>query len=192
VTLARGLICTLRSPPVMNGTQNSCPILLTLFISVHATPDPCTGRISENKLFTPIVRVQKIKVGYSKNQWAYCPLSFLATCPCCERHLETAWHYQPHSKHWPRASVTQNYCMHQTSPPPDSTLGRRMLIAPWQPQPLAPEIIGVRINLSRNRIIVRSRKTNTLQRFAPLLYFICWLRHVSAVVCHLQGASGSV
>jgi hypothetical protein len=36
------------------------------------------------------------------------------------------------------------------------------------------------------------KKTNTMHRFVPLLYFICWLLHVSAVVCHLQGASGSV
>jgi hypothetical protein len=35
-------------------------------------------------------------------------------------------------------------------------------------------------------------KTNTMHRFAPLLYFIRWFLHVSAVVCHLQGASGSV
>jgi len=64
-------------------------------------------------------RVQKIKVGYSQNKWAYWPLIFLAICPCCERHLDTAWHYQSHSKHWPRASFTQYYCRHQVpSPPP--------------------------------------------------------------------------
>jgi hypothetical protein len=34
--------------------------------------------------------------------------------------------------------------------------------------------------------------TNTMHRFAPLLYSTCWLLHVSAVVCHRQGASGSV
>jgi hypothetical protein len=34
--------------------------------------------------------------------------------------------------------------------------------------------------------------TTTMHRFAPLLYSICWLLHVSAVVCHHQGASGSV
>jgi hypothetical protein len=32
----------------------------------------------------------------------------------------------------------------------------------------------------------------TMNRFAPLLYSICWLLHVFAVVCHLQRASGSV
>jgi hypothetical protein len=31
-----------------------------------------------------------------------------------------------------------------------------------------------------------------MHRFAPLPYFICWLLHVSAVLCHIQGASGSV
>jgi hypothetical protein len=31
-----------------------------------------------------------------------------------------------------------------------------------------------------------------MHRFTPLLYFICWLLHVSTVVCHLQGASESV
>jgi hypothetical protein len=33
---------------------------------------------------------------------------------------------------------------------------------------------------------------NTMHRFAPLLYSIYWLLHVSAGVCHHQGASGSV
>jgi hypothetical protein len=37
-----------------------------------------------------------------------------------------------------------------------------------------------------------AEKTSTMHRFAPLLYFTCWLLLVSAVVCHLQGASGSV
>jgi predicted aldo/keto reductase-like oxidoreductase len=32
--------------------------------------------------------------------------------------------------------------------------------------------------------------TNKMHRFAPLIYSICWLLHVSAVVCHLQGAYG--
>jgi hypothetical protein len=41
-------------------------------------------------------------------------------------------------------------------------------------------------------VIELVEKTNTMHRFAPLLYFICWLLHVSAVACHLQGASGSV
>jgi hypothetical protein len=41
-------------------------------------------------------------------------------------------------------------------------------------------------------LLYNSRKTNTMHRFTPLLYFIRWLLHVSAVVCHLQGASGSV
>jgi hypothetical protein len=31
-----------------------------------------------------------------------------------------------------------------------------------------------------------------MQKFAPLLYTICWLLRVSAVICHHQGASGSV
>jgi hypothetical protein len=31
-----------------------------------------------------------------------------------------------------------------------------------------------------------------MHRFTPLLYFICWLLHLSAVVCHLQEASESV
>jgi hypothetical protein len=35
-------------------------------------------------------------------------------------------------------------------------------------------------------------ETNTMHRFSPLFYFICWLLNVSAVVCHLQEASGSV
>jgi hypothetical protein len=35
-------------------------------------------------------------------------------------------------------------------------------------------------------------KTNIMHRISPLLYFICWLLHVLAVVCYLQGASGSV
>jgi hypothetical protein len=34
--------------------------------------------------------------------------------------------------------------------------------------------------------------TNTIDIFAPLLYFIYWLLHVSALVYHHQGASGSV
>jgi hypothetical protein len=34
--------------------------------------------------------------------------------------------------------------------------------------------------------------TNTMHRFAPQLYTICWHLHISAVVCHLQGASRSV
>jgi hypothetical protein len=34
--------------------------------------------------------------------------------------------------------------------------------------------------------------TNTMHRFAPLLYSIYWFLHVSAVVCHRQGASGPV
>jgi hypothetical protein len=34
--------------------------------------------------------------------------------------------------------------------------------------------------------------TNTMHSFAPLLYCIYWLQHVSVVVCHHQGASGSV
>jgi hypothetical protein len=33
--------------------------------------------------------------------------------------------------------------------------------------------------------------TNTMHRYAPLLYSIYLLLHVSAVVCHNQGASGS-
>jgi hypothetical protein len=31
--------------------------------------------------------------------------------------------------------------------------------------------------------------TNTMHKFAQMLYSICWLLHVSAVVCRLQGAS---
>jgi hypothetical protein len=34
--------------------------------------------------------------------------------------------------------------------------------------------------------------TNTMHRFAPVLYSGCWLLHISALVCHHQGASGSV
>jgi hypothetical protein len=34
--------------------------------------------------------------------------------------------------------------------------------------------------------------TNTMHRFASLFYSIRWLLHIPAVVCHLQGASGSV
>jgi hypothetical protein len=34
--------------------------------------------------------------------------------------------------------------------------------------------------------------TNSMHRFSPLLYFIYWFLHVSAVVCHHQEASGSV
>jgi cytochrome b561 len=34
--------------------------------------------------------------------------------------------------------------------------------------------------------------TNNMHRFAPLLYYIYLLLHVSAVFCHHQGASGSV
>jgi hypothetical protein len=34
--------------------------------------------------------------------------------------------------------------------------------------------------------------TNTTHRLAPLLYSICWLLHVSAVVCHRQEARRSV
>ena len=69
------------------------------FSTRNATPDTCSGCISENQLFTPMVRVQKIKLGYSQKKWAYWPLIFTAICPCCERHLDTAWYYQPHSKH---------------------------------------------------------------------------------------------
>jgi hypothetical protein len=42
------------------------------------------------------------------------------------------------------------------------------------------------------RFVYVVEKINTMHRFTPLLYFICWLLHVSAVVCHLQGASGPV
>jgi hypothetical protein len=33
--------------------------------------------------------------------------------------------------------------------------------------------------------------TKTMHRLTPLLYSAYWLLHVSAIVCHLQGASGS-
>jgi hypothetical protein len=45
-------------------------------------------------------------------------------------------------------------------------------------------------NISTNFLSDVVENSNTMHRFAPLLYFICWLLHVSAVVCHLQGASG--
>jgi hypothetical protein len=34
------------------------------------------------------------------------------------------------------------------------------------------------------------RRNNQHTEFAPMLYSIRWLLHVSAVVCHLQGAAG--
>jgi hypothetical protein len=40
-------------------------------------------------------------------------------------------------------------------------------------------------------VLVVLEITNTMHRFALLLYSVCWLLHVSAVVCHHQGASGS-
>jgi hypothetical protein len=41
-------------------------------------------------------------------------------------------------------------------------------------------------------VVVVVEITNTMHRFAPPLYSIYWLLHVSAIVCHHQGASGSV
>jgi hypothetical protein len=38
---------------------------------------------------------------------------------------------------------------------------------------------------------VRVEITNTMHKFAPMLCSLSWLLHVSALVCHLQGASGS-
>jgi hypothetical protein len=34
--------------------------------------------------------------------------------------------------------------------------------------------------------------TNSMHRFAELLYSVYWLLHVSAIACHHQGASGSI
>jgi hypothetical protein len=46
--------------------------------------------------------------------------------------------------------------------------------------------------LKTNNSVVVVEITNNMHIVAPLLYSICWLLHVSAVVCHLQGAPGSV
>jgi hypothetical protein len=55
---------------------------------------------------------------------------------------------------------------------------------------LNEDTLEVKNFLCNNLIFVEI--TNTMHKFAPLLYSICWLLHVLAVVCHLQGASGSV
>ena len=51
VVLARSLICTLRSPQVMNGTHNSCSILLTPLMSLHDTQHltPAVGVFKRTK-----------------------------------------------------------------------------------------------------------------------------------------------
>jgi hypothetical protein len=77
-----------RNPEQVSGSGDSF-----YFSTRNTTPGTCSGCISENKLFTPMVRVQKIKIGYCKNdKWTNCSLSYLQICPCCERHLDAVWH----------------------------------------------------------------------------------------------------
>jgi len=143
VVLARSLICTLRSPQVMNGTQNRCLFLLTPFVSLHETQHltPAVGVFQRTNCSHLWFVYRKLKSVTLRTSGLSVRSFFLRSAPA----VKGIW--IPHGTISLTANIDPEYSEVQRS-----TAKRRMLTAPWQPQSFAPEITGVRIKLSRNRI----------------------------------------
>jgi hypothetical protein len=147
VVLARSLICTLRSPQVMNETQKRCPILPTSFISVHETQHltPEVGVFQKTNFSHLWFVYRKLKSVTVRTSGLIARSFFLWSAPAVKgiwiRHgsISLTANIDPElpllsiivgTRHPPRPS------------PSDSTTKQRMFTAPWQPQSFAPEITG--------------------------------------------------
>lgn len=146
VVLARSLICTLRSPQVMNGTQNKCPIILTPFISLHETQHltPAVGVFQRTNCSHLWFVYRKLKSVTLRTSRLTGRSFFLRSAPA----VKGIW------IRYGTISLTENvdpelllFSIIAGTPPPP--IAQRSGLCS---QPFAPEITGVRINLSRNRI----------------------------------------
>ena len=124
VVLARSLICTLRSPQVMNGTQNRCLFLLTPFISLHETQHltPAVGVLQRTNCSHLWFVYRKLKSVTLRTSGLSVRSFFLRSAPA----VKGIW--IPHGTISLTANIDPEYSEVQRS-----TAKRRMLTAPWQP-----------------------------------------------------------